>query len=275
MNWNNLSFRVIPARAILVIALVSLSSPVNASEAKPPSLMTGLKVIGCAAVVGGLVYLNHKSDRQAEELAAARLEMAQMRTEMSARETELEEKLTEAADRENQSNQLIAFLDLSQDRFAASLQDMKALLESPSISVSSENVWALDKFCSTFEDLQAAIRKENTLDLELAGPLRREALVKSASVRALIDMNLGSYLRVKSEVVKWRRVEELVAQIQKLEENLALIRSTVLELEPKVSSLEAAKPNSPEAVEARENLEKAKAVQGEIESELNALKGRQ
>jgi hypothetical protein len=63
-----------------------------------------------------------------------------------------------------------------------------------------------------------------------------------------------------------------MSQIQKLERQLKAIDQSIADLEPTVIKLELDEPNSDKAIEARANIDSAKALKLEVEAELISLK---
>ena len=270
------------ARAILVIALVSLligQSALNAAGRSDVNRQisdwvnrTGI-LVGCSVMLTSLAYMANRFDTQSRALSDAQDQIAELREEIKTQAEKIELNLDASIVRENESEGLIRFLDLSIERFVEVSSELEGVSDLTALEVTEDNVRVISKFCSIYDDLRAAVRKENSLELELAGPLRRAAIVKSASAKTLVDLNAERFFVLKPKLDQWKKLNLLATQVQSLLERLALVKTTVVELEIRVTELEKNQPESLEAKEARQALDDAKKLQREIQAELEGLSG--
>lgn len=266
------------ARAIITIALAfSFLQPVKAEEAF--KIRNAVWVSACTTMLVGIAVLAVKNQEQAKTITDAQSQISsltqQSKTQAEKLEqikSEIELQTVEANEREGDSKHLSAFLSNSIVRFQQSLATASQLsLENLSV-YNEETDTFLDKFCTSYEDLIAATKKEESMSFSLAGPARKTALVQAANAKVLIDQNADLYTQLKAINERWDRVTEVINRIQKLEAQLATINQSISELEPFVLKIELDQPNSQEATEARANIDAAKALKLEVEAELQSLK---
>jgi hypothetical protein len=265
------------ARAILTIALAfSFLQPVKAESSK---IKNGIWVSACSTMLVGLAVLAVKNHDQSKTIQDAKAQISALTSQNETQAEELkkiqsdkEVEAAQASEREDDSKHLAAFLSNAMSRFNQSLA-IASQLKFESLSIYNEETDSfLDNFCSSYEDLIAATKKEESMSFSLAGPERKTALVEAANAQRLIDENAELYSQLKTINDRWDRVTEVLNRIQKLESQLKAIDQTITELEPIVIKLEVDEPNSEKAIEARSNIDSAKALKMEVEAELLSLK---
>lgn len=265
------------ARAILVIALAFFF--LQPAQAESPKIKNGVWISACSTMLVGIAVLAVKNHEQAKTIQEARAQISTLTSQNESQTEELkkiqsdrEVETAQASEREDDSKHLAAFLSNAMSRFSQSLVIISQLKPESLSTYNEETDSFLDKFCSSYEDLIAATKKEEGMSFSLAGPERRTALVEAANAQRLIQENAELYSQLKTINDRWDRVTEVISQIQKLERQLKAIDQSIADLEPTVIKLELDEPNSDKAIEARANIDSAKALKLEVEAELISLK---
>jgi hypothetical protein len=230
-------------------------------------------------MLAGLAVLAVKNHDQSKTIQDAKAKISALtdQNEVQAEtlkkiQSDKEVEAAQASEREDGSKHLAAFLSNAMSRFSQSLVIISQLRPESLSTYNEETDSFLDKFCSSYEDLIAATKKEESMSFSLAGPERKSALVEAANAQRLIQENAELYSQLKTINDRWDRVTEVISQIQKLERQLKAIDQSIADLEPTVIQLETDEPNSDKAIEARTNIDSAKALKLEVEAELISLK---
>jgi len=265
------------ARAIIIIALALFF--LQPAQAESSKIKNGVWVSACATMLVGLAVLVDQNHDQSKTIQDAKAQISTLTSQNETQAKELkkiqsdkEVEAAQASEREDDSKHLAAFLSNAMSRFNQSLA-IASQLKFESLSIYNEETDSfLDNFCASYEDLIAATNKEGSMSFSLAGPERKTALVEAAHAQRLIDENAELYSQLKTINDRWDRVTDVLNRIQKLEKQLKAIDQSIAELEPVVLKLEVDEPNSEKAVEARANIDSAKALKMEVEAELLSLK---